>query len=237
MRTLTRDIAQSTQLIFLGGLCLFYLGNLKTLVALDTFAADSSVNWQRAFFIIHTAITAFFTSSICTRLVFTSLSLEGKSYWILQTAPVNFRAILRAKFSGWYYPIAILSSLLFSIGTQILIGRWEITLLFGVLSFFVSYGIVGLGIGLGAYFADFSWEHPSQLALSVGSLLYMLSSATLVLVNILPIGLLLKLLLSKDMTVGRIALIFGVAVAIALANLLVANMTMRLGERSSASQE
>jgi len=237
MRTLTRDIAQSTQLIFLGGLCLFYLGNLKTLVALDTFAADSSVNWQRAFFIIHTAITAFFTSSICTRLVFTSLSLEGKSYWILQTAPVNFRAILRAKFSGWYYPIAILSSLLFSIGTQILIGRWEITLLFGVLSFFVSYGIVGLGIGLGAYFADFSWEHPSQLALSVGSLVYMLSSATLVLVNILPIGLLLKLLLSKDMTAGRIALTFGVAIAIALANLLVANMTMRLGERSSASQE
>ena len=101
----------------------------------------------------------------------------------------------------------------------------------------MSYGIVGLGIGLGAYFAAFSWEHPSQLALSVGSLLYMLSSATLVLVNILPIGLLLKLLLSKDMTVGRIALIFGVAVTTALVNLLVANMTMRLGERSSASQE
>jgi ABC-2 type transport system permease protein len=237
IRSLTRDIAQSTQLIFLACLCLFYLGNLKTFVALDTFVNDSSVHWQRAFFIIHAAITAFFTSSICTRLVFTSISLEGKSYWILQTAPVLFRDILRAKFLGWYIPIAVLSSLLFSIGTHILIGRWDITLLFGILSFYVSYGIVGMGIGLGAYFADFSWEHPSQLALSVGSLVYMLASATLVLCTIFPMGILLHLLLSQNTDLTRIVLICVVTMAIALANLLIAKLAMRLGERASASVE
>lgn len=237
LRSLTRDVAQSTQIIFLSALCLFYLGNLRTFVALDSFATDASVNWQRAFFIIHTAITAFFTSSICTRLVFTSISLEGKSYWILQTAPVLFRDVLRAKFLGWYIPIAVLSSLLFSIGTQILIGRWDITLLFGLLSFYVSYGIVGMGIGLGAYFADFSWEHPSQLALSVGSLVYMLSSATLVLLNILPMGILLHLLLSGKADLPRVTLICAVSIAIAFINLFIAKMAMRLGERSSASVE
>ena len=237
LRSLTRDVAQSTQILFLGGLCLFYLGNLNTFVTLDSFATDASVNWQRAFFIIHTAITAFFTSSICTRLVFTSISLEGKSYWILQTAPVLFRDILRAKFLGWYIPIAALSSLLFSIGTQILIGRWDITLLFGLLSFYVSYGIVGMGIGLGAYFADFSWEHPSQLALSVGSLVYMLSSATLVLLNIFPMGILLHLLLIRNPTPTRVVLICAVAMTIALTNLLVARITLRLGERSNLTLE
>jgi ABC-2 type transport system permease protein len=215
-------------------LCLFYLGNLKTFVALDTFTSDSSVNWQRAFFIIHTAITAFFTSSICTRLVFTSVSLEGKSYWVLQTAPIHFRQILRAKFLGWYIPIAVLSSLLFSIGTQILIGRWDITLLFGLLSFFISYSIVGMAIGLGAYFADFSWEHPSQLALSVGSLVYMLSSATLVLLNIFPMGILLQNLLSRAPDPTHIALICGVALTVALMNIAAAKIALRLGERSSA---
>jgi len=236
IRVLTRDVAQSTQLIFLGGLCLFYLGNLKTFIVLDTFTTDTSVNWQRAFFIIHTAITAFFTSSICTRLVFTSISLEGKSYWILQTAPIHFRQILRAKFLGWYIPIAVLSSLLFAIGTQILIGRWDITLLFALLSLFVTYGIVGLGIGLGAYFADFSWEHPSQLALSVGSLVYMLSSAMLVLLNIFPIGLLLQLLLARN-TGTRITVICVVAVGIALMNLCAAQFALRLGARTNAGVE
>jgi ABC-2 type transport system permease protein len=237
IRFLTRDVAQSTQLIFLGGLCLFYLGNLRTFVALDTFTTDASVNWQRAFFIIHTAITAFFTSSICTRLVFTSISLEGKSYWILQTAPIHFRQILRAKFLGWYIPIAVLSSLLFSIGTQILIGRWDITLLFALLSLFVSYGIVGLGIGLGAYFADFSWEHPSQLALSVGSLVYMLSSAMLVLLNIFPIGILLQLLLARNTGSARITIICIVVIGIAFMNFLAAQFALRLGKRSNTGDE
>lgn len=236
-RTLTRDIAQSTQIIFLFALCLLYMGNLKTFVALDAFASDPSIDWQRAFFIIHTAITAFFTSAVCTRLVFASLSLEGKSYWILQTAPIAFRDILRAKFMGWFIPVSVVSSILFTVGTQVLIGRWEITLLYGVLSFFVSYGIVGMGIGLGAYFADFSWEHPSQLALSVGSFVYMLSSSLLVLLNMFPMGLLLQLLLVKSPSTVHIAAICVVAAMIAAMNVGAAKFALRLGEQSPAAQE
>jgi len=236
-RMLTRDVAQSTQILFLVGLCLLYMGNLKTFVALDAFAGDSSVNWQRAFFTIHTAITAFFTSAVCTRLVFASLSLEGKSYWILQTAPIAFRDILRAKFIGWFIPVSVVSSLLFAVGTQVLIGRWEITLLYGILSFFVSYGIIGMGIGLGAYFADFSWEHPSQLALSLGSFVYMLSSALLVLLNMFPMGLLLQLLLKKSPSGLHIAAVCVVTVVIAAMNVGAAKFAMRLGERSPAVQE
>jgi ABC-2 type transport system permease protein len=236
-RMLTRDIAQSTQIIFLVGLCLLYMGNLKTFVAIDAFASNSSINWQRAFFIIHTAITAFFTSAVCTRLVFASLSLEGKSYWILQTAPIAFRDILRAKFIGWFIPVSVVSSVLFAVGTQVLIGRWEITLLFGILSFLVSYGIVGMGIGLGAYFADFSWEHPSQLALSLGSFVYMLSSALLVLLNMFPMGFLLQLLLVKSPSTLHIAAICLVAGMIAAMNIGAAKFALRLGERSPAALE
>jgi hypothetical protein len=94
-----------------------------------------------------------------------------------------------------------------------------------------------MGIGLGAYFADFSWEHPSQLALSVGSLVYMLSSATLVLLNIFPMGILLHLLLIRNPTPTRVALISAVAMTIALINLLVARITLRLGERSNITLE
>lgn len=236
-RVLTRDIAQSTQILFLGGLCLLYMSNLRTFVAIDAFAHDSSINWQRAFFIIHTGITAFFTSAVCTRLVFASVSLEGKSFWLLQTAPVLFPDILRAKFIGWFIPVATVSSLLFAVGTHVLIGRWELTLFYGILSFFVSYGIVGMGIGLGAYFADFSWEHPSQLALSLGSFVYMLSSSLLVLLNMFPMGLLLQLILAKNPSTGHVALIVIVALAIASLNIGAAKLAMRLGLRSPTACE
>jgi ABC-2 type transport system permease protein len=200
LRSLSRDIAQSTQLIFLGGLCLLYLLNLKTFVTVEFFAGRSNTAWISAFFVMHFAITAFFTSAVCTRLVFTSLSLEGKNYWVLQTAPLECEDILKAKFSGWFIPISLISSILLAIGTQTLTGRWDITCLFTVLSFFVSYGMVGLGIGLGAYFADFTWEHPSQLALSLGSFTYMLSGAMLVLVNLLPASMLLRFMLAGHPT-------------------------------------
>lgn len=233
-RVLTRDIAQSTQILFLGGLCLLYMSNLRTFVAIDAFAHDSAVNWQRVFFIIHTGITAFFTSAVCTRLVFASLSLEGKSYWLLQTAPILFPDILRAKFIGWFIPVSVVSSILFAVGTQVLIGQWEMTLLYGVLSFFVTYGIVGMGIGLGAYFADFAWEHPSQLALSLGSFVYMLSSSLLVLLNMFPMGLLLQLILAPHHSTGNVTLIIAVTLAIASLNLGAAKIAMRLGLRSPA---
>ena len=236
-RVLTRDIAQSTQIIFLLGLYLLYMANLKTFVAIDVFAHESSVNWQRAFFIIHTGITAFFTSAVSTRLVYSSLSLEGKSYWILQTAPVLFPTILRAKFAGWFVPVSIASAILFAAGTHVLIGRWDLTLLYGILSFFVSYGVVGMGIGLGAYFADFSWEHPSQLALSLGSFVYMLSSSFLVMLNLFPMAALLQLLLAKRQSIGSVIAITAVALAIAALNIAAAKIAMRLGERSPAALE
>lgn len=236
-RVLTRDIAQSTQILFLGGLCLLYMSNLNTFVAIDAFAKDSSVDWQRAFFIIHTGITAFFTSAVCTRLVFASVSLEGKSYWLLQTAPILFPDILRAKFVGWFVPVSTVSALLFAVGTHVLIGRWDLTLLYGILSLFISYGIVGMGIGLGAYFADFSWEHPSQLALSLGSFVYMLSSSFLVLLNMFPMGILLQLILAKNPSPRLATLIVLVALAIALLNICAAKLAMRLGLRSPAALE
>ncbi len=236
VRSLTRDIAQSTQLVFLGGLCLLYLLNLKTFVTVEFFAGRSNIAWITAFFVMHFAITAFFTSAVCTRLVFTSLSLEGKSYWILQTAPLTMSDILKAKFSGWFIPISVISAILLAIGTQTLTGRWEITALFTALSFFVSYGMVGMGIGLGAYFADFTWEHPSQLALSLGSFVYMLSSAVLVLANLLPASMVLRFMLTPHPTSMQMLGTFAAPMAIIVLNVTVARISLRLG-RGAANKD
>jgi len=45
---------------------------------------------------------------------------------------------------------------------------------------------VGLAIGLGAVFANFEWEHTSQLAASFGSLVFMLCSTALIALNVVP---------------------------------------------------
>jgi ABC-2 type transport system permease protein len=233
-RSLFRDLSQSTQILFLACMCLLYLANLKMFVSIESFPPESKVWWQNIFFIMHTSITAFFTSSICTRVVFSSVSLEGKYFWILQTAPIKIASILRSKFWAWFVPVSAISAVLFAAGTYVIIGRIEVLILYVALSFFVSYGIVGLGIGLGAYFADFSWEHPSQLALSLGSFVYMLASALLVIANIVPMSIILRLDCPVDdfMALRNTVLTMLLGVTVAAVNIAVAQAAMRLGEKS-----
>jgi hypothetical protein len=102
------------------------------------------------------------------------------------------------------------------------------------MSFFVTYGIVSVGIGLGAHFADFSWEHPSQLILSLGSLLFMLASSALVMINIIPLTILLRFSLARINSAAEDHLAAGIlaAAAVVVLNLAIGRYSMKLGERS-----
>jgi ABC-2 type transport system permease protein len=225
--------------MFVGGICILYLINIRVFVTIDTFPAESQFYWKNVFFVLHCCVTAFFTSSICTRIVFSSVSLEGKQFWLLRTAPISVGEILRAKLIAWYRPIAAVSAVLLGMGIYVIEPRWDIVILFISMSFFVSYGIVGVGIGLGAHFADFSWEHPSQLILSLGSLLYMLLSSALVLINIIPLAILLRFTLSRvnNAAVDYLAAGILAGAAIIILNLLVGHAAMKLGERSLSVAE
>jgi hypothetical protein len=220
--------------IFVGGICLLYLLNIRMFVTIDSFPTESQFYWKKVFFVMHCCITAFFTSSLCTRIVFSSVSLEGKQYWLLQVAPLEIRQILNAKFIAWYRPIALVSAVLLGMGIYIIEPRWEIVTLFVSMSFFVTYGIVSVGIGLGAHFADFSWEHPSQLILSLGSLLFMLASSALVMINIIPLTILLRFSLARINSAAEDHLAAGIlaAAAVVVLNLAIGRYSMKLGERS-----
>jgi ABC-2 type transport system permease protein len=238
-QSIFRDLAQGSQVMFVGGICILYLINIRVFVTIDTFPAESQFYWKNVFFVLHCCVTAFFTSSICTRIVFSSVSLEGKQFWLLRTAPISVGEILRAKLIAWYRPIAAVSAVLLGMGIYVIEPRWDIVILFISMSFFVSYGIVGVGIGLGAHFADFSWEHPSQLILSLGSLLYMLLSSALVLINIIPLAILLRFTLSRvnNAAVDYLAAGILAGAAIIILNLLVGHAAMKLGERSLSVAE
>jgi ABC-2 type transport system permease protein len=234
-RSIFRDVAQSAQVLFLGCMCLIYLMNLRFFVSLDSFPPDSRTWWQNLFFIMHCSVAAFFTTAVCTRVVFSSTSLEGRAFWILQTAPIEFRRILRAKFLFWLPPVALVSGIIFAVGAFTISGRLDFVLVHIPSSIFVSYGIVGLGVGLGAYFSDFNWDHPSQLALGLGSFFFMLGSALLVFLNVIPVWLMLQVgrgqpFVAADLFQERGLVIVLATITIGALNYLVAQTAMEQGE-------
>jgi ABC-2 type transport system permease protein len=193
-----RDITQAMQLILLLALCVIYLYNFRMLQAVQGLPPDARIWWQGFLVVSNIAMGAFVITAACTRFVFPSVSMEGQSYWILQSAPVEISDILRAKFWCWLIPIATMSSVVFSTGAMAINAERHIVWINGMASWVICYGIVGLAIGLGAYFANFDWEHTSQLAASFGSLIFMLVSTMVICLNMLPVALLIFLRTLKN---------------------------------------
>lgn len=182
----SRDVTHIIQLVMLIGLCAIYIFNLRIFLNVNAFPVDARDWWQKFFFVSNSSIAAFVTTGFCTRFVFVSLSLEGKSFWILQSSPMSFKDMLNAKFRSWYIPVALLGCFVFCAAGLSLGVKNEVLLMSAVASLAICYGIVGLAIGLGARFANFNWEHASQLAAGFGNMVFMLTSISLIAANLVP---------------------------------------------------
>lgn len=231
-KMLARDIGQTVQLLVLCTLALLYLYNIRIFSVLDSMPKSMASWWRTFLFLGNLCMGAFLTTSICTRLVFPSISLEGKALWLLQTAPLSMKSLLRSKMVGWLIPIGFVSCIFFAAGAAAIGGATETVLLSGLLSFVVCYGIVGLAVGLGAYFARFDWEHPSQLSASLGSMLFMIAAIMLVFFNMLPAWFLLA---GEQAYAPALGMTLHQAVALLslcaiLFNSIVVRVVLRMGE-------
>jgi ABC-2 type transport system permease protein len=134
-------------------------------------------------------LAGFVLSAICARFVFTAVSAEGEAYWIIRTSPLKLRRYLWGKYLFFVFPILALAEFLI-IGTNLLL---EVTQLMMVLSTvtigLMVFGIVALGIGLGAMYPRFRHENIGQVATGFGGFLYMVvSSVFIALVIVLEAG-------------------------------------------------
>jgi ABC-2 type transport system permease protein len=197
-KVFARDMTQAIQLLLLLGLCMVYLYNFRILHGVANLPDATKLWWQGFLVGSNLAMGAFVMTAVCTRFVFPSVSLEGQSYWILQTSPLSVGQLLRAKFWCWLVPVASMSSIIFASGALAINAEPEIIAINALASWVVCYGIVGLATGLGALFSNFDWEHSSQLAASFGSLVFMLSATVLIVLNLIPAGTLIFLRTLKE---------------------------------------
>jgi len=185
-RMFTRDLTQALQLLMLLGICMLYLYNFRMLHSVKGLPAATEIWWRGFLAVSNLAMGAFVITAVCTRFVFPSLSLEGQSWWVLQTAPLSPGEILRAKFYGWLVPVGLVSNVIFIAGAFAIGATPYVLVMTALTSWVIAYGIVGMAVGLGAVFANFDWEHSSQLAASFGSLVFMLLSTVLIFVDVVP---------------------------------------------------
>ncbi len=227
-----RDSAQWAQMLILAAIVAIYVLNFKYIrvVAGSGLVSDLGLHF------LNLGLCAFVTIALAARFVFPSVSLEGRAFWLVLSSPNSMSAFLRAKVWAWFMPLAAFANFLMML-THFFVGADRALLPFAFLTITpMAFGLVGLGIGLGARFPRFGADNAVAVTTGLGGVMFMLTSAVLAvvvtLVAVLPTVACLKIIRHGRM-LGPVAFVIaGVcAVAVVLLPLLASRQALRIGRR------
>ncbi len=227
-----RDTNQWPQLFLICALVIIYIYNFSVLPLekspMPTFYLQNLISF------INLGLAAFVISAIAVRFTFPSISLEGKSFWILKSSPLELRKLLWSKFWVNFFFLLIPAEILI-ITTDLLMNATQFMIWLSAITMgCMTFGITSMGIGLGTYFPRFKVENVSQIATGFGGMVYMISAISFIgVVVILEARPVYLFFMSKfkglpltRVEVAEIAVLLSVALAL---NLIAFLLPMKLG--------
>jgi ABC-2 type transport system permease protein len=174
LKTFLRDTTQWSQLILLGALVVVYVYNFRAIPRAGALAARFYLGHALAF--LNLALAAFVIAAVGVRFLYPAVSLEGRAFWILQSAPIRLRRVWWSKFWSGVWPLAMLGSGLMILGDRAL-GVGGVTMLVSVVTLgLMTLGIAALGLCLGSLYPQFEYDNAAQIPSSFGGVVYMITS-------------------------------------------------------------
>ena len=174
IKTFLRDTTQWSQLFLLAALIVVYLYNFKVL-PLDRSPMPAGTLRTIVSF-ANLGLAGFVLSAIAIRFAFPAVSLEGKAFWLLQTAPISLRTLLWSKFWLSFVPLLLLGEVLILCSNLLLkVPGWMMTLSL-ITMFLMTFGIAAIGVGLGALYPNFNYENAAEIPTSFGGAVCMIFS-------------------------------------------------------------
>jgi ABC-2 type transport system permease protein len=173
-KTFFRDTSQWSQLILLMALVVVYLYNFSVLpldrTPMPSFFLQNLVSF------LNLGLAGFVLSAVAGRFVFPAVSQEGFSFWIIRSSPVDLRTFLWSKFWTGLVPLLLLAEALIFLSNWLLKATPFLMILSAVTIFFMTFGIVGLAVGLGAIYPRFRLENAARMAWGFGGAIFMILS-------------------------------------------------------------
>ena len=177
MRIFFRDTTQWSQLILLAVLVAVYIFNIKFLPLRTegvTFLLANIVPF------LNLAIAGFVLSAVAARFVFPSVSLEGRTLWLLQSSPLPMTDVLWSKFWVGTLPLLIVAlAIVFITNVLLQVTEFMMFVSIGTITL-LTFALSGLAMGFGTMFPQYETENAAQIPTSFGGLFYMMTSIALI---------------------------------------------------------
>jgi ABC-2 type transport system permease protein len=178
IKSFLRDTTQWSQLFLLLALVAVYLYNFKVLPLDRSPIPTETLRTVISF--TNVALAGFVLSAVAIRFAFPAVSLEGRAFWILQTAPISLKSLLWSKFWLNLWPLLILGALLVFCSNLLLqVPPWMMALSL-VTVLLMTFGITAIGVGVGALYPKFNHDHAAEIPTSFGGAICMILSVAFI---------------------------------------------------------
>ncbi|NLB35486.1 MAG: hypothetical protein GX817_06715 [Elusimicrobia bacterium] len=168
-RTFVRDTGQWTQALIILALIVIYIVNIYKM-PLDV----PYLHYLVAY--LNIGMIGFVLSSVGLRFTFSSISLEGRCFWILLSSPLNLRKLFRLKFMENFVPMEILGLTLVLGSNYILKPPLALNIVSTLVVAFMGLTLSLMGASMGCIYPRFDAAAPTEIETSWGGVLYMLAS-------------------------------------------------------------
>src|SRR5690242_276833 len=177
LRLFFRDTTQWSQLILLGVLVILYVFNIKYLPLRGEGVTFFLVN---VIPFLNLVLAGFVLASVAARFIFPSVSLEGRTLWLLRSSPMPVRQLLWAKFWVGTTPLLILALGIVFV-TDWLLQVSDFMFAVSVMTIaMMTIALCGMALGFGTLFPQFETENAAQIPTSFGGLMFMIASVGLI---------------------------------------------------------
>ncbi|HCP45633.1 MAG TPA: hypothetical protein DIU15_06310, partial [Deltaproteobacteria bacterium] len=134
-------------------------------------------------------------ASISVRFHFTTVSQEGRAFWVLHASPISARSYLYSKLLWGFWPTFALGEVLV-VATNAML---DVDPLVGWVAVgtvaLLAFGLTGMAVGFGALYPNFKADSAARMASGPGAILFMVIAlsfvAAVIVVEAVPVGMLL----------------------------------------------
>lgn len=172
IRAFFRDTTQWSQLILLVVLVVVYIYNIRVL---PLYSGE-----QVGFFLtnvisfLNLGLAGFVLAAIAARFIFPAVSLEGRTLWLLRSAPLDLRTLLWSKYWVGVLPLLLLA-LALTFGTNLILRVDTFMMVLSLATItLVTFGVASLALGLGAIFPKFDTDNAAEVSTGFGGLVFMM---------------------------------------------------------------
>jgi ABC-2 type transport system permease protein len=178
LRLFRRDPMQWTQFAIFFGLLVLYFLNVRRFDYTGVME-----QWITAMSFLNVGVVGLLLSTFTTRFVFPAISLEGRRFWILGTAPIARDTIIWGKFwfawlGGW--PVCALLVFVSDVALGIWRRSWVGVAVHQFQCLLLCLGLAALAVGFGARLPNLRETSPARIASGFGGTLNLVLSSLFV---------------------------------------------------------